>query len=107
MRGAILATLTLGALLLAGACAGDDGAACDGVCTGAATSAAGGSSGATSSSSRAGVDAAADLGLGDPGECVVYPGCASDVRYCLYGAEFGHQVPDYYSAAVMAWFRSF
>lgn len=54
----------------------------------------------------AGVDAAEDLGLGGPGECVQYQGCASETRYCLYAAEFGHQVPDYYSEATMQWFRS-
>ncbi len=41
------------------------------------------------------------------GECQRYEGCVEDTRYCLYGAEFGHQVPDYFSSAVLDWFRSF
>lgn len=55
----------------------------------------------------AGVDEATDLGIGAPGECLVYDGCSSPVRYCLYGPAAGHQRPDYYPAATMEFFRSF
>lgn len=48
-----------------------------------------------------------DLGLGATDECVAHGGCSAPVQYCLYGADAGHQVPAYYSAAVMDWFRSF
>lgn len=55
----------------------------------------------------AGVDQAVDLGLGASMECVEYAGCAQPTRYCLYDAQFGHQRPDYFPAASMAFFRSF
>lgn len=55
----------------------------------------------------AGVDQAVDLGLGAAMECVEYVGCDRPTRYCLYGAAFGHQRPDYYPAATMAFFRGF
>jgi polyhydroxybutyrate depolymerase len=48
-----------------------------------------------------------DLDIGSGTECVEYTGCDSTTRYCLYGAEFGHQVPDYYAAQTMAFFRGF
>jgi polyhydroxybutyrate depolymerase len=54
-----------------------------------------------------GVDKFTDLGIGAAGECLAYDGCSSPVRYCLYGASAGHQRPDYYPAAAMAYFRSF
>ena len=54
-----------------------------------------------------GVDAAADLGIGEAGECLSYEGCSSPVRYCLYGAAAGHQRPDYFPAVTMEFFRSF
>lgn len=41
------------------------------------------------------------------GECERYEDCAQDTRYCLYSSEAGHQVPSYFSSAVLAWFRSF
>lgn len=48
-----------------------------------------------------------DLGFEDPGTCVEYGGCTSDVRYCLYGAHAGHGIPSYFPSAVMEWFASF
>ena len=39
------------------------------------------------------------------GECVQYEGCSEDTRYCFYGPETEHQIPDYYAAAVLEWFR--
>ena len=40
--------------------------------------------------------------------CYEYLGCEDPVRYCLYGAEYGHQIPwDYYASATMEWFASF
>lgn len=56
-----------------------------------------------------GVDAAVGLDLGDaPDECVEYQGCSATTRFCLYGAQYGHQIPgDYFAAATMAFFRSF
>lgn len=49
-----------------------------------------------------------ELGLGDePGECVEYQGCSATTRFCLYGAQYGHQIPDaYFAAATMEFFRS-
>ena len=41
------------------------------------------------------------------GECVAFEGCQEDLRYCLYGPESGHQIPPYFSQAVLAWFRSY
>lgn len=57
----------------------------------------------------AGVDQAVALDLGDaPDECVEYQGCSATTRFCLYGAQYGHQIPaDYFAAATMAFFRSF
>lgn len=55
----------------------------------------------------AGVDQSTDLGLGEAMECVEYTGCSRPTRYCLYDESFGHQRPDYYPAATMAFFRSF
>lgn len=56
-----------------------------------------------------GVDQAVALDLGDaPDECVEYQGCSATTRFCLYGAQYGHQIPaDYFAAATMAFFRSF
>jgi hypothetical protein len=34
-------------------------------------------------------------------------GCAAPVRYCFYGPDTGHQIPTYFTDAVMTWFRSF
>mgnify|MGYP001395672832 CR=1 FL=1 len=40
--------------------------------------------------------------------CYNYLDCDASVRYCLYGAEYGHQIPwDYYAQATMEWFDSF
>lgn len=47
------------------------------------------------------------LPWGADGECVTYEGCRAPVRYCLYEASAGHQVPGYYRAATMEWFRRF
>jgi polyhydroxybutyrate depolymerase len=49
------------------------------------------------------------LDLGDaPDECVEYQGCSATTRFCLYGAQYAHQIPsDYFAAATMAFFRSF
>jgi polyhydroxybutyrate depolymerase len=41
------------------------------------------------------------------GECVQFGGCSQDTRYCLYDPDAGHQVPSYFSSAVLDWFRSF
>lgn len=56
-----------------------------------------------------GVDAATPLGLGDAAdECVEFAGCSATTRFCLYGAQYGHQIPaDYFAAETMAFFRSF
>ncbi len=51
-------------------------------------------------------DAKTVLSVGD-GECVQYAGCTDETRYCLYGPETGHQVPDYFASAVLQWFRGF
>lgn len=48
-----------------------------------------------------------DLGYGEAGECVAYDSCDAEVRYCLYGAASGHQIPSYFSEAVMDWFAGF
>ena len=53
-----------------------------------------------------GVESAVDLGHGEAGECAVYPGCSSEVRYCEYEAAAQHQIPSYYAVATMEWFRS-
>ena len=47
------------------------------------------------------------LSTGGTSECVEYAGCASVNRYCLYGPDTGHQIPSYFSAETIAWFRSF
>jgi polyhydroxybutyrate depolymerase len=49
------------------------------------------------------------LDLGDaPDECVEYQGCSAPTRFCLYGAQYAHQIPsDYFAAATMAFFRGF
>jgi len=54
-----------------------------------------------------GVGSYADLQLGEVDECVEYEGCGAPVRYCLYGAASGHQIPAYYPSATMEFFRSF
>jgi polyhydroxybutyrate depolymerase len=54
-----------------------------------------------------GADAFESLPYGVNDECVEYTGCDSVVRYCLYEASAGHQVPSYYGAATMDWFDSF
>ena len=41
------------------------------------------------------------------GECVRYEGCTVDTRYCFYGPEAGHQIPDYFAAVILTWFRGF
>lgn len=48
--------------------------------------------------------ATTDLGFEEPGTCVSYTGCASEVRYCLYGPDAGHGIPSYFPGAVMEWF---
>ena len=45
-----------------------------------------------------GSDAYTDLGLGPEQECVEFTGCTATTRYCLYAAEHGHQIGDYYAA---------
>ena len=52
-------------------------------------------------------DDTTDLGFEDPGTCVSYADCQSEVRYCLYGSHAGHGIPSYFSNAVMEWFASF
>ncbi len=52
-------------------------------------------------------DSTVDLGYGAPDECRAWGGCSSGTRYCLYGAPFGHDLPNYYSDAARDWFRSF
>ena len=54
-----------------------------------------------------GVSESSDLDYGGAGECVRYTGCASEVRYCLYGPQTGHQIPAYYAEATMDFFRDF
>ncbi len=41
------------------------------------------------------------------GTCWQYDGCDAPVRYCLYRPASGHQVPAWFSSAVLDWFRSF
>ena len=41
------------------------------------------------------------------GECVEFDGCSAGVRYCLYSEETGHQIPEYFSAEVLTYFRQF
>ncbi len=52
-------------------------------------------------------EATTDLGFGTDGECVEHGGCREQTRFCLYGAETGHQRPGYYPLAVRTWFGSF
>ena len=41
-------------------------------------------------------------------ECVGYLGCKDEVQYCLYDAQWGHQIPqDYFAQASMDFFRQF
>ena len=56
-----------------------------------------------------GVDAFTSLNLGDAeDECVEFDGCQVRTRFCLYAAQWGHQIPgDYFASATMEWFRSF
>ena len=54
-----------------------------------------------------GLGSTVDLGLDSASTCVEYTGCSSSTRYCLYGSASGHQVPSYYSATTIDWFRSF
>lgn len=54
-----------------------------------------------------GLEGREELPWGEPGECVRYEGCSSEVRYCLYDEASGHQLPPYYARATMDWFRSF
>ena len=44
-------------------------------------------------------------GAGD--ECVAFDGCDAETLYCLYGPDSRHQVPAYFSEAVMEFFRGF
>ena len=48
----------------------------------------------------------ADLTMGAKGECVAYKGCTEQTRYCFYEKSAGHQVPSYFSASVLSWFRA-
>ncbi len=52
-------------------------------------------------------DGRAPLPHGAEGECVAHAGCLAETRYCLYGPETGHQIPPYFTAAVLGWFRGF
>lgn len=54
-----------------------------------------------------GVTEFVELPYGEPGDCVEYTGCSSPIRYCLYGPATGHQIPPYYSAATMDFFRNY
>lgn len=55
-------------------------------------------------SQERGCDAAAqDLGL-EVGACVEHTGCSADTRYCLYGPDTGHQIPDGFAGLIMEWF---
>ena len=47
------------------------------------------------------------LPFGSEGDCVAYTDCAVDTRYCLYGPATGHQIPPYFSGAILDWFRTF
>lgn len=49
----------------------------------------------------------APLPFGGAGECVAYDGCTADTRYCLYGPATGHQIPPYFTGAILEWFRGF
>ncbi len=55
-----------------------------------------------------GVNVFEDLHLGTDLECVEYTGCNSVTRFCLYSAEYGHQIPsDYYAEETMRFIHSF
>lgn len=54
-----------------------------------------------------GVEAAAPLDFGPQEQCFDYLGCDVPTRYCLYGPTTRHQIPPYFSAAIMDFFRSF
>ena len=57
--------------------------------------------------SRGCADTSTPLAWGEPGDCMTSNGCSSEVSYCLYGPESGHQIPGYFSSAVLQWFRGF
>ncbi len=46
-----------------------------------------------------------DYGVED--ECVAFEGCSIETRYCFYERDAGHQIPSYFTPAIMTWFRSF
>ena len=49
-----------------------------------------------------------DLNLGSNAECVAFDDCRVPTRYCLYDAQYGHQIPsDYYAEETMKFFHSF
>ncbi len=52
-------------------------------------------------------DESAPLPYDAPGACVQHTGCATETRYCLYGPATGHQIPPYFTEAVLGWFRGF
>jgi polyhydroxybutyrate depolymerase len=54
-----------------------------------------------------GVEAHARLDFGPQEQCFEYQGCSANTRYCLYGPEARHQIPSYFSQAVIAWFEGF
>lgn len=54
-----------------------------------------------------GVEAAEPLEFGPQEQCFEYLGCDVPTRYCLYGPEARHQIPRYFGAAIMDFFRSF
>lgn len=47
------------------------------------------------------------IAAGPDDVCVAHTGCTADTRYCLYGPDTGHQVPDVFAEAAMAWFGGF
>lgn len=40
-------------------------------------------------------------------ECTEHIDCDEPVRYCFYSPDSGHQIPAYFTEAIMGWFRSF
>jgi len=54
-----------------------------------------------------GVAANMVIDLDPDGQCLVYQGCETETRYCLYGPASGHQIPGYFPETIMEWFRSF
>lgn len=54
-----------------------------------------------------GVEAAEPLDFGPAEQCFDYLGCDVPTRYCLYGPATRHQIPPYFGAAIMDFFRSF